>query len=371
MTPLGIERRAGSVSLSGDLRFDDGAVIWRELSAAAQSTRRGTQLDIELSAALSIDGAVAALLVAIRAKVYQLGGHCAIVGANPQIRRLLEIHHGFDTPRPPPPPLSKVGFVERTGEEVQRLARAGRSFVEFIGELVAATFGALRRPTTGNWRAVFSLAARAGTDGVPIVLLLDFLVGFVMGSESSRQLELYGANVFVADVVGISVTRELGPLVTGIIIIGRSGAAYAAEIGTMKVSSELDALRTMGLSPPRYLVLPRVLALVLVAPALTLLGDVVGVAGGAVVGALTLGVSPAAYLAELREALLVRDVTGGLIKSVAFGLTIGLIACQQGLATRGGATGVGRRTTSTVVTSLFAVVVLDAVFSVVFRVLRQ
>jgi phospholipid/cholesterol/gamma-HCH transport system permease protein len=227
------------------------------------------------------------------------------------------------------------------------------------------------KPATGNWTAVFPLAVQSGLDGVPIVLLLDFLVGFVMGYQSARQLEMYGANVFVADVVGISVTRELGPLVTGIIIIGRSGAAFAAEIGTMKVSEELDALRTMGLSPSRYLVLPRVVALVVVAPILTLLGDVVGVAGGALVGAMSLGVSPAAFVSELRNAVFVRDVTGGLIKSAFFGLAIALVACQQGLATSGGATGVGRRTTATVVISLFAVVIIDAIFAVVYRVLGQ
>jgi phospholipid/cholesterol/gamma-HCH transport system permease protein len=250
-------------------------------------------------------------------------------------------------------------------------AHSVRRFIEYTGDLVLATGGAVTRPATGNWTAVFPLSVEAGLDGVPIVLFLDFLVGFVMGYQSARQLEMYGANVFVADVVGLSVTRELGPLVTGIIIVGRSGAAFAAEIGTMKVSEELDALRTMGLSPSRYLVLPRVLALVIVAPILTLLGDVVGVAGGAVVGAISLGVSPGAFASELRNAVVIKDVTGGLIKSAFFGLAIALVACQQGLATRGGATGVGRRTTSTVVVCLFAIVIIDAIFAVIFRVMGQ
>lgn len=366
--PLAIERRPGRVMLAGDLRLDDGARIWRELAEAGAEVPPGGRLAIDLSRATSIDGAAASLLVAFRASLQEVGGHAEIVGASDQVERLIRLHRGYEEPRPLPA-VETRGLTERTGDAVIGVARKARTAVELSGDLLAATVGALVRPVTGNWRAVFSLAAQAGTDGVPIVLFLDFLVGFVMGYQSARQLEIYGANVFVADVVGISVTRELGPLVTGIIIIGRSGAAFAAEIGTMKVSDELDALRTMGISPPRYLVLPRIVALVLVAPALTLLGDVVSVAGGGVVGVVSLGVSPSAYVNELRAAVFARDVVGGMIKSVFFGLAIAVIACQQGLATRGGATGVGRRTTSTVVMSLFAIVIIDAIFAVIFRVL--
>jgi phospholipid/cholesterol/gamma-HCH transport system permease protein len=166
------------------------------------------------------------------------------------------------------------------------------------------------------------------------------------------------------------VTRELGPLVTAIVIAGRSGAAFAAEIGTMRVSEEIDALRTMGFSPVRYLVLPRIAALFLVLPVLTLLGDVVGVAGGALVGVVSLGVSWRGYLAELRSAVLVQDVIGGLVKSAVFGLAIAIIACQQGMATHGGSTGVGRRTTATVVHCLVAIVIIDAIFAVIMRMTR-
>lgn len=365
---LGIRRTGDRVGLAGDLRLDDGRRIWRALRAAAAKMPRGGRLDLDLGEATSIDGAVAALLVAFRTSVHELGGSSEIANAPDPVRRLVQLHHGYDPPRPVPAPPRR-GLVERLGDAVLALGRSARTSTVLLGDLVRATVGSIARPLTGNWRAVFSLAARAGADGVPIVLLLDFLVGFVMGYQSARQLEIYGANVYVADVVGISVTRELGPLVTAIIVVGRSGAAYAAEIGTMKVSQELDALRTMGVSPPRYLVLPRIAALVLVTPVLVLLGDVVGVAGGAVVGVLNLGVSPRAYVAELRSAVFLKDVVGGLIKSAVFGLAIGVIGCQQGLATTGGATGVGRRTTSAVVVSLFALVLIDAVFAVVYRML--
>jgi phospholipid/cholesterol/gamma-HCH transport system permease protein len=227
----------------------------------------------------------------------------------------------------------------------------------------------LRRPSAAGWQTLPSLVERAGADGIPIVVLLNFLVGFVMAFQSARQLELYGANLYVADVVGLSVTRELAPLMTGIIISGRSGAAYAAELGAMKVSEEIDALRTMGFGPTAYLILPRVVALALIAPILTLLGDVVGVLGGVVVGSSTLGVSPRGYLAELRTVMVPADVIGGLFKSVAFGVAIALIGCRQGFATTGGAAGVGRRTTSTVVLCLFTIVIADTLFTLVFRAL--
>jgi len=198
-------------------------------------------------------------------------------------------------------------------------------------------------------------------------VLINFLVGFVMGFQSARQLQTYGADIFVADIVGLAVTRELAPLMTAIIVCGRSGAGIAAELGTMKVSEELDALRAMGFGPMRYLVFPRVLALFLVVPLLTVVADFFGVLGGMTVARYNLQISATAYLAETRTAILPWDVAGGLIKAVCYALAIALIACQQGFATSGGAAGVGRRTTSTVVIGLFVIVLIDASLTVVFR----
>jgi len=173
----------------------------------------------------------------------------------------------------------------------------------------------------------------------------------------------------VADLVGLAVTRELGPLMTAIIVCGRSGAAFAAELGTMKVSEEVDALRTLGLVPLRYLVVPRVFGLMLVGPVLTLLGDAIGITGGIVIASIQLDVTPAAFIAELRQVMEPWDVLSGLLKSVVFSGTIAVIACEQGLATSGGAEGVGRQTTAAVVSILFSLILLDAVFTVLFGAL--
>ena len=188
-----------------------------------------------------------------------------------------------------------------------------------------------------------------------------------MAYQSAKQLKAFGANIYVADLVGISVCRELAPLMTAIIVCGRSGAAFAAEIGSMKVSEEVDALRTLGLRPFSWLVVPRVVALMIVTPLLTAVGDIIGLAGGLVVGVTTLDLSVRGYFNETQKAMTLWDVEHGLCKSVIFAMTIGLIACQQGFAASGGAEGVGKRTTSTVVTSLFSIVVLDALFTMIFR----
>src|SRR5262249_25812783 len=220
---------------------------------------------------------------------------------------------------------------------------------------------------SANGSAAARLMERAGADGLPIVLLISFLVGLVTGFQAAIQLKQFGANIFVADLVALSITRELGPLMTAIILAGRSGAAFAAELGTMRVSEEVDALFTLGLDPYRFLVLPRVLALLVAAPLLTFLADVCGILGGLLVALLTLDLTVNSYLRETQSALELWDVGSGLVKSVAFGLVLGLIACQRGLAASGGAEGVGRATTSAVVTSLVAIVLTDAIFTVLFN----
>jgi phospholipid/cholesterol/gamma-HCH transport system permease protein len=243
--------------------------------------------------------------------------------------------------------------------------------LDFFGELVVAASTALKWPRSLNLRDVGLTMERAGADAVPIVLLINFLVGFVMAYQGAGQLERFGANIFVADLVGLAMVRELGPLMTAIIICGRTGAAFAAELGTMKVSEEVDALRTMGLLPLRYLVLPRVLGLMLVAPVLTLLADAIGIGGGVLVAAFSLDVTPAAFISELQQVMTPWDLISGLIKSVVFSGTLGIIACQQGLSTGGGAEGVGRQTTSAVVISLFSLILLDALFTVLFGVITS
>ncbi|NUP14268.1 MAG: MlaE family lipid ABC transporter permease subunit [Polyangiaceae bacterium] len=361
-----IRREEDRVRASGELTMRQAATVWRQVRAASAHPSAGGALDLDLSNVTFIDGAIAALLVAIRSELSDRGNRCRIVGATGRVARLIDLYGGFR------PPVARVeahhsSAVGRVGIATLGAIQGLSRWVAFVGSIAAGIGGAVVRPVTANISAVVPLVERGGADGVLIVLLLNFLVGFVMGYQSAHQLQLYGANIFVADVVGISVTRELAPLMTAIIMSGRSGASYAAELGTMKVSEEIDALRTLGFDPARYLVLPRVIALALVAAPLTLCGMVVGVFGGAIVGVMSLGVGMRGYLAELQTAVFFADVFAGLTKSVAFAIAIGLIGCQQGLATMGGAAGVGRRTTSTVVICLFTIVIIDTLFTLLFR----
>jgi phospholipid/cholesterol/gamma-HCH transport system permease protein len=225
----------------------------------------------------------------------------------------------------------------------------------------------LRSPRSANWRELPATMERSGADAVPIVLLINFLVGLAMAFQAAAQLKRFGANILVADLIGISISRELGPLMTAIVICGRSGAAFAAELGFMQVNGEIDALRTMGIGPMSYLVLPRTLALIAVVPLLTLLADAAGMLGGLVVGVWSLDLTVRGYLNQTMRVVEIWDISSGLVKSAVFALAISLIACQQGLATTGGAEGVGRRTTSAVVLTLFTLILADALMTVFFR----
>lgn len=356
------------IPLQGELRMRDADALWKELSAAVADIHDGA-VTFDLSRVSVMDGGILSMLLHLRAMLAERGARLELSGANDHTAALIELYGGNE--RVVRPARKKPeGIVAHVGRATVSVLAEARLVIEFLGQMVVAAVNVARRPRTGNWHDTLPFVERTGVDALPIVLLINSLVGFVMAFQAAKQLATYGANIYVADLVGISVTRELAPLMTAIIVCGRSGAAIAAELGTMKVSEEIDALRTLGLGPVSYLVLPRALALVLVVPVLTLLGDIVGIAGGTLVASTSLGVSPQAYLNETLIAVQPFDVGTGLLKSAAFAITIALIACQQGFATSGGAEGVGRRATSTVVSSLFCIVLLDTLFTVIFRTLN-
>lgn len=351
------------VALEGELRLAEAGPLWRSLTAAVDGG--GPPVRIDLARVTACDAGVLALLLALRERGGRRGVAVELTGADDRLRALIDLH--VDAGATGGRRRRAEGFVAHVGRATLEILGEMREIVAFLGRIVSSAGAVARRPATANWADVPAIVERAGADALPIVLLINALVGFVMAFQSARQLAAYGANIYVADLVGLSVTRELAPLMTAIILAGRSGAAFAAELGTMKVSEEIDALRTMGFGAVRHLVLPRVIGLILVAPVLTLLSDVVGIAGGMVVATADLGVGPTAYLNQTLRAVQPWDVQTGLLKSVLFGGTIALIACQQGFATSGGAAGVGKRTTSTVVASLFAIVVLDALVTFTIR----
>jgi len=217
-----------------------------------------------------------------------------------------------------------------------------------------------------KWGNTVHQMVLAGVDSIPIVSAISFFIGIVLGLQGAYQLAKFGATYFVTALVSVSVTRELGPLMTAIIIAGRSGSAFAAELGTMKVSEEIDALEAMGLDSVRYLVVPKYLAMLVMMPCLTLISDLSGILGGAAFEMVQLDKTFAMVLVATRDALVMHDITTGLIKSMVFGLIITKIGCYEGFSVQGGAEGVGKATNSSVVNSIFLIIFADVIFTAIF-----
>jgi len=259
--------------------------------------------------------------------------------------------------------------LQSLGRNAADMAQQAGAMLVFIGEIAHALAGWLRHPSRIRWRVVLFNLRSAGFDALPIVGLLSFLLGVVVAYQGADQLRQYGANIFVADLVGLSMLREFAPLITAIIVAGRSGSAYAAQIGTMSVTEEIDAMRTLGIAPHELLVLPKILALVIALPLLTVFADGLGIFGGMLMAKVQLGVGFGEFLDRLVKAVSITSYLVGLGKAPVFAVIIVLVGCFQGFRTHGGADSVGRQTTRSVVQSIFLVIVADAVFSVAFSLL--
>ena len=258
------------------------------------------------------------------------------------------------------------GFLHGLGLATVDFAHETRGFLEFIGELATTLVASLARPSRLRWPQMLSVFETAGWGALPILGLLSFLIGVVIAYQAGIQLRDFGANIFIADLIGISVLREFGPLLAAIIVAGRTGSAFTAEIGTMKVTDEIDALRTMGVSPMEFLALPKVLALVIVLPLLTVFANVLGVAGGMAMAQSMLEVTPYDFLDRFVDAVDLSDLLTGIGKAPVFALLIASVGCHQGFEVGTSADSVGRHVTRSVVQSIFLIIVADAIFSVAF-----
>ncbi len=260
-----------------------------------------------------------------------------------------------------------LGALARLGHGALQAVRQGQDLLAFLGETAQVAIGVVRHPQRLRWRSVLHHVQLGGFDALPIVGLMSFLLGVVVAYQGADQLRHYGANIFVVDLVGYAMLREFAPLMTAIIIAGRSGSAYAAQIGSMVVAEEIDALRTIGIQPTELLVLPRLLALVIALPLLTVFADITGVGGGMVMASLQLDIGWREFLQRFGRELQGSSLLVGLGKSLVFAMVIAVVGCFQGFRTRGSADSVGRQTTLSVVQAIFLVIVVDAVFSVVFN----
>lgn len=260
-------------------------------------------------------------------------------------------------------------WVAEVGAATERSLAYVGGLTEICGKSARLLFVSPLKRSRMLRRAVHE-AMSAGVSAIPIVTLITFFVGIIIALQGAYQLQRLGATQVVASLVAISITRELGPLVTAIVVIGRSGSAFAAEIGTMRVTEELDALNSMALDPMAFLVVPKFLAMIVMLPCLSLWADLMGVLGGALFGVTGAGFTFGGYLIATRDALLMRDITSGIVKSLVFGMVITAVGCQEGFSTGAGADEVGRSTTSAVVISILLVVLIDLVFTALFYMAR-
>jgi phospholipid/cholesterol/gamma-HCH transport system permease protein len=261
-------------------------------------------------------------------------------------------------------------FVERVGNETLAILDDFKRVLIFLGELLGALTYALFHPRSVRWDDVLSYMKRAGVDGLPIVGLISLLLGLILAFMSSLQLKQFGANIYVSSLLAIAIVKELGPIMTAILVAGRSGSAFAAEIGTMMVNEEVDALITMGFTPVRFLAVPKVLAAMIVVPLLTIYADLFGILGGVIVGVLGLDLTVYTYMRATQQSLGLLDIITSLIKSGVFAVLIAGIGCQRGFEVRGGAEAVGSATTSAVVAAIFLIIVTDSAFALVFQYLH-
>lgn len=323
------------------------------------------ELQFEASAITAMDTSGAWLLLRTVRELKQRGCAVRVDGLRPEFAALLALvesraGEGAAVLPPAPGPLTRLGL-----NAWQNLSGAQR-MLAFVGESAVALLRALAAPRRIRWRHLLYNLQTAGFEALPITGLLSFLMGIVIAYQGAEQLQRFGANIYVADLVGLSMVRELSPLLTAIIVAGRSGSAYTAEIGTMKVTEEVDALRTIGIPPLELLVLPKMLALMIALPLLTVFTDVTGMLGGMVMARAHLDVSFGTFLGRLDDAISLTSYLIGIGKAPVFAAIIALVGCYQGFRVSGSADSVGRQTTVSVVQSIFLVIVTDSLFSIIF-----
>jgi phospholipid/cholesterol/gamma-HCH transport system permease protein len=263
-------------------------------------------------------------------------------------------------------PPQVMRWIQEIGIAAEKGLRDTYLIVEFLGHLSITLFRCLRYPSKIRFVSIVSILNRVGLNAVPIVGLISLLIGVVLIYQGSFQLKKFGAEIYTVDLLAVSLLREIGILLTAIMVAGRSGSAFAAQIGTMKLNQELDALQTFGLDPMEVLVVPRVIALVLAMPLLAFITDIIGLAGGAIMSSVALDISFDQYLNQLSQSFGPSSFWVGIIKAPVFGFIIAMVGCFEGMQVHGGSINVGKKTTKAVVESIFLVVVLDAIFSILF-----
>lgn len=368
LTPLE-EGTALVLNLQGRITLADADRLLARMSYVVAAGNYAS-VRIVLSGVSYMDGAGVLTLLRLEDSIRKKGVPFALVDVPEEIRGIIGLIDREGLTRSPlHTETGPVGLLEGFGSASVRISKDFFAMMAFLGDLIAALIHLLRRPRDVRWEDVLFYVRRVGAEGLPIVGLISILIGLIIAFMSSLQLKQFGANVYVASLVAVAIVRELGPIMTAILVAGRSASAFAAEIGTMRVNDEVDALVSMGFDPIRFLVVPKLIATVIVLPLLTLYADVFGIIGGMIVGVAGLDLTAYTYLQASQRSVTVFYLNASLVKAVVFACIIASIGCQRGFQVRGGVEEVGAATTSAVVTAILLIVVVDSAFAVVLHYL--
>jgi phospholipid/cholesterol/gamma-HCH transport system permease protein len=362
------EARDGGTAVIAGGRWDVAASGVLDAALRALKLPRGEAIVIDLGQLERLDTAGAWLLHRTVRQLEAAGQRVELTNLEERHRLMLEQVAANDRPVPPPPspPGALVRVVAHLGEATLEALAEGRHVLGFFGLLCSTIAMTVLRPWRLRVTPLVYQIEQVGLNALPIVGLISFLIGVVLAYQGAVQLQRFGAEIFVVNLIGVSVLREIGILLTAIVVAGRSGSAFAAQLGSMKLHEEVDAMRTLGLDPMEVLVLPRTLGLVIAMPLLAFFADIMGLLGGGLMSWAVLDIAPALFIERLNGAIGLWHFWVGIIKAPVFGMLIAMVGCMEGLRVEGSAESVGQQTTKAVVTSIFLVIVVDALFSIFF-----
>lgn len=352
------------VTLTGALTVRDVTAIHKDLTEIGLDK----PVQVDLTGVDRLDTAIAWAIASLRLRLEDAGQTLDITGAAAGPESLLRsVTEAMPEPIiDTPTRLSVADRVANIGEDVFGAVKFVLALIGYFGLFLAKLLRSIRHPKEFRLTALVHHCEEVGLKAVPIVALMSFLIGVVLAFQGSTQLKQFGAEVFVVDLIAISILRELGILLTSIIVAGRTASAFTAAIGSMKMREEIDAMQSLGLDPGTILFVPRILALVIMLPILGLVANVMGLLGGGIMAWIDLGISPAMFLTRLVNGTDISHLMIGMIKAPVFALIIGVVGCHAGMQVKSNAESLGRMTSSAVVTAIFAVIVADAVFSIFF-----
>ncbi len=358
------------IYLTGEFGLKNLASFAGEITSLF-SQQKIRAMDIDFSGITYLDSAAALSIIQVQKAATAENIDCSLINLNDETKGIFSVIYEKALTRSPlKEKETREGLVTQIGGASLNILHDVVTFITFAGELLSALSYTVLHPQSLRTRDVLFYMKRAGVDGLPIVGLISMLIGLILAFMSYLQLRSVGANIYVPSLVSFAMVKELGPIMTAILVAGRSGSAFAAEIGTMVVNEEVDALTSMGFDPVRFLAVPKVLAAVIVVPLLTLYADLFGIIGGLIVGITGLDLTAHTYIIQSVKTIQVFDVVTSLIKAAVFAVIIAGIGCQKGFQVRSGAQDVGKYTTSAVVAAIFLIVVADSIFAIMFYYMR-